>query len=63
MDIWKSLGGMVAVEVTSADLAAAFESMNRAEIPLYSVTRQDGYQIRFYFLDMLGKIENFFFGD
>ena len=28
-----------------------------------SVTRQDGYQIRFYFLDMLGKIENFFFGD
>ena len=28
-----------------------------------TVTRQDGYQIRFYFLDMLGKIENFFFGD
>ena len=25
-----------------------------------TVTRQDGYQIRFYFLDMLGKIENFF---
>ena len=28
-----------------------------------TVTRQEGYQIRFYFLDMLGKIENFFFGD
>lgn len=41
MDLWKSLGGMVLVEVTSADLAAAFENMNRAEIPLYSVSRQD----------------------
>lgn len=28
-----------------------------------TVTRQEGYQIRFYFLDKLGKIENFFFGD
>ena len=28
-----------------------------------TVTRQEGYQIRFYFLDMIGKIENFFFGD
>jgi stage II sporulation protein R len=28
-----------------------------------TVTRQEGYQIRFYFLDLLGKIENFFFGD
>lgn len=26
-----------------------------------TVTRQEGYQIRFYFLDVLGKIENFFF--
>ena len=28
-----------------------------------TVTRQEGYQVRFFFLDMLGKIENFFFGD
>lgn len=27
-----------------------------------TLTRQDGYQLRFYFLDVLGKIENFFFG-
>ena len=28
-----------------------------------AVTRQEGYQIRFFFLDMLGRLENFFFGD
>ena len=28
-----------------------------------TVTRQEGYEIRFYFLDILGRIENFFFGD
>lgn len=28
-----------------------------------TVTRQEGYQIRFFFLDLLGKMENFFFGD
>lgn len=27
-----------------------------------TVTRQAGYKLRFYFLDVLGKIENFFFG-
>lgn len=27
-----------------------------------TVTRQEGYQVRFFFLDVLGKIENFFFG-
>lgn len=27
-----------------------------------TVTRQEGYKVRFYFLDVLGKIENFFFG-
>lgn len=27
-----------------------------------TVTRQEGYQIRFYIMDVLGKIENFFFG-
>lgn len=27
-----------------------------------TVTRQEGYQVRFFFLDLLGKIENFFFG-
>ncbi len=26
-----------------------------------TVTRQDGYQIRFFFMDILGKIENFLF--
>ena len=28
-----------------------------------AVTGEDGYRIRFYFLDLLGKLENFFFGD
>ena len=28
-----------------------------------AVTGEDGYRIRFYFLDLLGKFENFFFGD
>lgn len=27
-----------------------------------TITGQQGYQLRFYFLDVLGKIENFFFG-
>lgn len=27
-----------------------------------TVTRQEGYKVRFYFMDVLGKIENFFFG-
>ena len=27
-----------------------------------TVTRKNGYTIRFYFLDVLGRIENFFFG-
>jgi stage II sporulation protein R len=28
-----------------------------------AVTQQQGYRVRFYFLDMLGRLENFFFGD
>jgi stage II sporulation protein R len=28
-----------------------------------AVTRKENYRIRFYFLDLLGKVENFFFGD
>lgn len=27
-----------------------------------TVTRQEGYKVRFFFLDLLGKIENFLFG-
>lgn len=27
-----------------------------------TVTQQDGYRVRFYLMDVLGKIENFFFG-
>ena len=27
-----------------------------------TLTQKEGYQLRFYFLDVLGKIENFFFG-
>ncbi len=41
MDIWNSLGGMVELELTSADPAGALRAINSAGITLYK-TRQEG---------------------
>lgn len=41
MDLWKSLAGMVEAELTSADLAGSFASINNAGIPIFDL-RQVG---------------------
>lgn len=44
---------------SAADVAAG---AGFSDTLTHTVTQQDGYTVRFYFLDVLGKIENFFFG-
>ncbi len=59
MDLWHSIGGMVALTLTSADPGGALSALNDAGIPLYKVTpgeddltvlfcvrRQDTYKLR-----------------
>lgn len=59
MDLWHSIGGMVEVQLTSADPAGTMTALNGAGIPLYGVEkgeddltvrflikRQDGYKLR-----------------
>ena len=48
-----------AVGETTQDVAAG---AGFDQTLIRTVTRREGYQIRFYFMDLLGKIENFFFG-
>ena len=42
MDLWKSLNGMVQIELTSADPAAAISQINTAGIRIYGAKREDG---------------------
>ena len=42
MDLWKSLNGMVQIELTSADPAAAISQINTAGIGIYGAKREDG---------------------
>ena len=46
MDFWKSLSGMLELELTSADLAGTFDVLNRSEITLYSVSQVDDLTAR-----------------
>ena len=48
---------------TSADVEDVAAGAGFSDGLSNAVTRQEGYQIRFFFLDLLGKIENYFFGD
>ena len=41
MDLWKSLNGMVQIELTSADPAAAISHINSAGIEIYDAKRED----------------------
>lgn len=50
---------MSAVGETTEDVAAG---AGFSKTLTNTVTQQEGYKIRFYFMDVLGKIENFFFG-
>ena len=50
MNLWRSLGGMVEVELTCADPGGAFDAINRREIPVYQVSQVSdltvGFRIR-----------------
>ncbi|MBQ7817410.1 MAG: sporulation protein YqfD [Oscillospiraceae bacterium] len=49
MDLWKSLNGMVQMELTSADPAAAISQVNGAGIAIYGADRaDDDIKTRFY---------------
>ena len=50
-------------QTSSSDVEDVAAGAGFSEELSNTVTRQEGYQVRFFFLDMLGKIENFFFGD
>ena len=41
MDIWRSLGGEIALEITSADVSAILSALNKAGILLQNVSIQD----------------------
>lgn len=47
MDIWHSLGGIVDVELISADIPAALTAISRAGIPLYNSETKDEFTIHF----------------
>ena len=47
MDVWHSLGGMVTVELISADVPAALTAINRAGIPIYNSITKDEFTLLF----------------
>lgn len=47
MDLWRSLSGMVEVELTSADSAGALRQINTAGIPVFDVVWVDDLTVRF----------------
>ena len=47
MDLWHSLGGMVTVELVSADVPAALTAINRAGIPIYNSITKDEFTLQF----------------
>ena len=47
MDVWHSLGGMVTVELISADVPAALTAINRAGIPIYNSITKDEFTLHF----------------
>lgn len=47
MDFWHSLGGMVTVELVSADVPGALTAINRAGIPIYNSTTMDEFTLYF----------------
>ena len=47
MDFWHSLGGMVSVELVSADIPATLTVINRAGIPLYNSETKDEFTLHF----------------
>jgi len=48
MDLWHSIGGMVALTLTSADPGGSLSALNDAGIPLYGVARgEDDLTVRF----------------
>lgn len=48
MDLWRSLAGMMDVELTSAEPEAALEAINSAGIPLFHVQQDSPLTYRFY---------------
>jgi sporulation protein YqfD len=47
MQFWKSLAGLVEVEITSADTGAAFQAINACEIPVYHAKQVGNLTARF----------------
>ena len=47
MDLWKSIAGMVEVELTSAEPGAAFRAVNEAGIPMFEVRQITDLTARF----------------
>ena len=47
MDLWRSLGGMVEVELTSADTDAALQEINERDIAVYQVAKASDLTILF----------------
>ena len=50
MDFWKSVLGMMEVELTSADPGSALTEINQKEIPVYRVMQLDDLSLRFEIL-------------
>ncbi len=47
MGLWRSLAGMVEVELTSAELGAAFQAINAKDIPLHQIIQVSDLTARF----------------
>ena len=48
MDLWKSLGGMVAIEITSADPAALLTAVHNAGIGIFQTVQKDDLTLRLH---------------
>ena len=48
MDLWKSLGGMVVIEITSADPAALLTAVHNAGIGIYQTVQEDNLTLRLH---------------
>lgn len=47
MDLWKSIAGMVEVELSSAELGAAFQAINERNMPMFSIQQVSDLTARF----------------